>query len=102
MTTLVRVLVIGFAAVIALMAAAAIIGVTNARSTAASATGLVNDQLVIVQLMNAVEREQSVLNAAVYRLSRTPDAVDRASMLADLDQSDKEILGMVAQAAGRA
>jgi signal transduction histidine kinase len=102
MTTLVRVLVIGFAAVIALMAAAAIIGVNNARSTAASATGLVNDQLVIVQLMNAVEREQSVLNAAVYRLSRTPDAVDRASMLADLDQSDKEILGMVAQAAGRA
>ncbi len=101
MTTLLRVLVIGFAAVIALMAAAAIIGVTNARSIAASATGLVNDQLVIVQLLNAVDKEQSVLNAAFYRLSRTPDAVDRAGMLADLDQTDKEIGGMVAQAAAR-
>jgi len=105
MGTLLRVLVIGFAAVIALMAAAAIIGVTNARSTAASARELVSDQLVIVQLLDAVDREQSVLTASFYRLSRSPSqvesAADRARMLADLDQTDKTIGGMVAQAVGR-
>ena len=109
MPTLLRVLVIGFAAVIVLMAAAAIIGVTNARSTAA----LVSDQLDIVRLIDEVEREQSALNATFFELSRTGgDAGGRASgridtgarsdkdagrarMLADLDQTDTEISRIV-------
>jgi signal transduction histidine kinase len=105
MPTLLRVLVIGFAAVIVLMAAAAIIGVTNARSTAA----LVSDQLDIVRLIDEVEREQSVLNATFFELSRTGGDVrghvgtdaDRARMLADLDQTDKEIGRIVAEAVTR-
>jgi signal transduction histidine kinase len=105
MPTLLRVLVIGFAAVIVLMAAAAIIGVTNARSTAA----LVSDQLDIVRLIDEVEREQSVLNATFYQLSGTrglanghvDKAADRARILADLDQTDKEIGRIVAEAGGR-
>ncbi len=103
MRTLLRVLVIGFAAVIALLAAAAIIAVNNARSIAASAAGLVNDQLVIARLLDEVQREQEVLNTAFYRLSRTPDLVDRERVLADLDQTDNEIRQMVAgsSAAGR-
>jgi signal transduction histidine kinase len=112
MPTLLRVLVIGFAAVIVLMAAAAIIGVTNARSTAA----LVSDQLDIVRLIDEVEREQSVLNETFYQLSgtrgdvagransadaRRDRAADRARILADLDQTDKEIARIVAEAVGR-
>jgi signal transduction histidine kinase len=115
MPTLLRVLVIGFAAVIVLMAAAAIIGVTNARSTAA----LVSDQLDIVRLIDEVEREQSALNATFFELSRTGgDAGGRASgridtgarsdkdagrarMLADLDQTDREFGRIVAEAVGR-
>src|SRR5580658_6814733 len=115
MPTLLRVLVIGFAAVIVLMAAAAIIGVTNARSTAA----LVSDQLNIVRLIDEVEREQSVLNATFFELSRTGADVgrraggrsgagarvdkdaDRARMLADLDQTDKEIGRIVVEAVTR-
>ena len=62
---------------LALMAAAAIIGVNNARSAAASADSLVSDQLLIVQLLDQVESEQNVLTAAIYRLSGDPGDVDR-------------------------
>lgn len=89
---------IGFAIVIALLAAGAVIGVNNARSIAASATSLVADQLVIARLLDEVEREQEVLNTAFYRLSRTPGTVDRPRVLADLDQTDDEIRKMVAEA----
>jgi hypothetical protein len=98
MRTLLKVLVIGFATVIILLAAAAVIGVNNARSIAAGAAGLVSDQLVIARLLDEVEREQEVLNTAFYRLSRTPGVVDRARVLADLDQTDEEIRKMVAEA----
>ncbi len=100
MRTLLRVLVVGFAAVIALLAASAVIGVNNARSTASSAAGLVADQLVIARLLDEVEREQQVLNAAFYRLSRTPDQVDRDRVMADLDQTGQEVHQLVAQARG--
>jgi signal transduction histidine kinase len=105
MTALLRVLVIGFAAVIVLMAAAAVIGVTNARSTAASAAGLVSDQLTIARLLDEVEREQSVLNASLYNLSspnRNDNAADRSRILADLDQTDKSIAKMAGEAKGGA
>src|SRR5580700_875210 len=98
MRTLLRVLVVGFFIVIALLAAGAIIGVNNARSIAASATGLVTDQLVIARLLDEVEREQEVLNTAFYRLSRTPGVVDRTRVLADLDQTEDETRKMVTEA----
>lgn len=97
MRPLLRILVIGFSAVIVLLAAAALIGVNNARSLAASAAGLVSDQLVIAHLLDEVEREQEVLNAAFYRLSRAPDMVDRERMLAGLDKTDQEIDRLVSQ-----
>jgi signal transduction histidine kinase len=100
MRTLLRVLVIGFAVVIALLAAAAVIGVHNARSITASAAGLVADQLVITRLLDEVEREQEALNAAFYRMSRTPENVDRAKVLAALDQTGGEVAILVAKARG--
>ena len=76
MRTLVRVLAIGFSAVIVLLVAAALIGVNNARSNAANAGNLVYDQLVVARLLDDVEREQEVLNTIFYRLTRTPEIVD--------------------------
>lgn len=101
MRTLLRVLVIGFAVVIALLAAAAVIGVNNARSIAASASDLVSNQLIIASLLDEVEREQEVLNATFYRLSGTPAAVDRASVMANLNQTDSEIDQLVAEQRGK-
>jgi hypothetical protein len=100
MRTLLRVLVIGFAVVIALLATAAVIGVHNARSITASAAGLVANQLVITRLLDEVEREQEALNAAFYRISRAPEKVDRAKVLAALDQTGGEVAILVAQARG--
>ncbi len=98
MRNLIRVLVIGFAAVIALLAAAAATGIYNARAIRDSAATLVHDQLVIEQLLDEVQREQTVLTAAFYSLSRTPEAIDRQSLLADIDQTDREIRALVAEA----
>jgi signal transduction histidine kinase len=98
MRTLVRVLAIGFGAVILLLAMAATIGVNNARSTARSAADLVTDQLVITRLLDEMGREQEVLNNAFYRLSRTPEIVDRERVLADLEQTDRNIEELVRNA----
>jgi signal transduction histidine kinase len=100
MRTLLRVLVIGFAVVIALLATAAVIGVHNARSITASAAGLVANQLVITRLLDEVEREQEALNAAFYRMSRAPENVDRAKVLAALDQTGGEVAILVKEARG--
>lgn len=100
MRTLVRVLVIGFTAVILLLMAAAVITVNNAHSIARNSADLVADQLVITRLMDEVEREQEVLNAAFYRLTRTPETVDRAHVLADLNQTDENISQLVARESG--
>src|SRR5215472_13594042 len=94
MPTFIRVLAIGFAVVILLLAVAAAIGVINARSSGRNAAGLVSDQLVISRLLDDVEREQEVLNTVFYRLSRTPEIVDRERVLADLDQTDRDVEDM--------
>ena len=91
MPTFIRVLAIGFAVVILLLAMAAAIGVSNARSSGRNALSLVSDQLVISRLLDDVEREQKVLNTVFYRLSRTPEIVDRERVLADLDQTDRDV-----------
>lgn len=99
MRALVRVLAIGFTAVIVLLATAALIGANNARSISQSAAGLVTQQLVITQLLDEVEREQGVLNTSFYRLSSLPESVDRRQALADLDEADREI-GQLVEKAG--
>ncbi|HEY1755780.1 MAG TPA: sensor histidine kinase [Bryobacteraceae bacterium] len=98
MRTLVRVLAIGFTAVILLLAAAAIIGANNARSIAQSASDLVASQLVATRLLHEVELEQRALEQSFYRLSRSPETVDRSHVLADLDQTDREIEQLVDKA----
>jgi signal transduction histidine kinase len=99
MRTLVQVLAIGFTAVILFLAAAAIIGANNTRSIAQSASDLVAAQnLVVTRLLDEVEREQRVLDDTFDRLSQTPEAVDRSHVLADLDQTDREIDELVEHA----
>ena len=98
MPTFVRVLAIGFAIVILLLAMAAAIGVSNARSSGRNALSLVSDQLVISRLLDDVEREQEVLNTVFYRLSRTPEIVDRERVLADLDHTDRDVEDLVRNA----
>ena len=100
MRILLRVLVVGFAVVIALRPPPRVIGVHNARTITASTEALVAYQLVITRLLDEVEREQEALNAAYYRLSRAPEKVDRAKVLAALDQTGGEVQVLVQKARG--
>ena len=100
MRTLVRVLVIGFTAVIALLVAAAAIGVNNAHSVARTSADLVSNQLIIASLMDEVEREQQVLNSTFFRMAGAPSSLNREDALADLDQTDKRMSELLAQAGG--
>ena len=100
MRALLRVLLIGFALVITMLITAVIIGVGDARAIAISARTLKSDELVILQLVDELDLEQQVLNTVFYQISRAPDEVDRQRVLADLDQTDREIHRMVAQMRG--
>lgn len=93
-----RVLVVGFSSTIVLLVAAAAIAVQNARLIRESATGLANEQLVTTRLVNELQTEQQTINAAFYRLSRGPDALDRQRVLAQLDETDRIVKRIVADA----
>jgi signal transduction histidine kinase len=95
MRALIRVLAIGFTAVIVSLAAAAFIGANNVRSIARFASDVVTDQLAVTQLLDEVEQEQRVLNACFFR---DAGLVDPQQELSGLEQTDREIARLADQA----
>lgn len=99
--TLLRVLVIGFSAVIILLVAAAFVGVNSAQLIKESTAELVRSELVTTRLIDELQREQETLNATFYRLSRGgPELLDRERALAQLDTADEAIDRIVQEASG--
>lgn len=99
-TKLLRVLVLGFSAVIVLLVAAASVGVKSAQLIQESTAELVRSELVTTRLIDELQREQDTLNATFYNLSRGPELVDRARALAQLDAADQAVRRIVREAAG--
>jgi signal transduction histidine kinase len=97
---LLRILVLGFSAVIVLLVAAAFVGVNSAHLIKESTAELVRSELVTTRLIDELQREQDTLNATFYRLSRGPELVDRARALAQLDTADQAVRRIVQEAAG--
>ncbi len=97
---LLRVLVLGFSAVIALLVAAAFVGVNSAQLIKESTAELVRSELVTTRLIDELQREQDTLNATFYKLSRGPELVDRARVLVQLDAADQAVGRIVQEAAG--
>ncbi len=100
-----RVLVSGFAVVIALLVASAGLGLENARLLQENAASLVADQKATTRLIAELEREQALLNATLYRISRyqlaREPAIERRNLLmAELDDADSELHRLVASSAG--
>ncbi len=95
-----RVLVLGFSAVIGLLVAAAFVGVNSAQLIKESTAGLVRSELVTTRLIDELQREQDTLNATFYKLSRGPDLVDRERVLAQLDAADHAVGRIVQEAKG--
>ena len=95
-----RVLVMGFSAVIVLLVAAGFIGVKNGQLIQESAGALVRNQLVTTRLIEELQREQDTVNAAFYKISRNPEAVDRNRQLSQLDEADHAIQHLVQEMSG--
>ncbi len=99
-TSIYKVLVVGFAAVIVLLLAAGFIGVKNAQLIEESSGALVQNQLVTTRLIEELQREQQTVNAVFYKLSRNPELADSERMLAQLEDADHAIQRMVQQTSG--
>ena len=97
---LLRVLILGFSAVIVFLVAAAFVGVNSAQLIKESAAELVRNELVTTRLIDELQREQETLNATLYRLARGPELLDRARSLAQLDAADQAVARIVAEASG--
>jgi signal transduction histidine kinase len=95
-----RVLVIGFSAVIVLLMAAGFIGLKSAQLIQENSAEIVHNALVTTQLIDELQREQDTLNAAFNKLSRGPELSERERLLAQLDDADRAVERIVAEAFG--
>jgi signal transduction histidine kinase len=95
-----RVLVVGFSAVIVLLLAAGSIGLKSAQLIQENSAEIVHDGLVTTRLIDELQREQDTLNAAFYKLSRGPELSERERLLAQLDEADQAVERIVAEASG--
>ena len=93
---IVRVLVAGFALVIALLAAAAFVGVRSIHSIQSSAASLVREQAVANRLLDEAQRQQVAIGDIFSVLARDPDSVD-LDILKQLDQTDQNIERITAE-----
>ncbi len=97
-----RVLVIGFSAVIVLLMAAGSIGLKSAQLIQENSADIVHNSLVTTQLIDELQREQDTLNAAFNKLSRGPELSERERLLSQLDDADRAVERIVSEAAGTA
>ena len=95
-----RVLVIGFSAVIVLLMAAGFIGLKSAQLIQENSANIVHNGLVTTRLIDELQREQDTLNAAFNKLSRGPELSERERLLSQLDDADQAVERIVAEAGG--
>jgi signal transduction histidine kinase len=86
-----RVLIAGFAFVIVLLAAAAIVGIRNIQAIRENAASLLREQAVTNRLIDELHSRQSSLSEVFSVLARDPDSVDNDRIMAQLDQADRDI-----------
>ncbi len=89
--TIGRVLLGGFGLVILMMLAAGLLGVRNISAIRSTTTQLMQEQVRIAGLLDAVLREQRAINAVYAGFARSPEQIDRASLLEQLAASEREI-----------
>src|SRR5690349_4971484 len=86
-----RVLIAGFALVIALLLAAGFVGIRNIRSIRENAARLVEQQSLTNHLIDELQRQQTSLREVFSVLARDPDSVDAGRILAQLDEAGRNI-----------
>ena len=86
-----RVMIAGFALVILLLAAAAIVGIRNIRDIQSTARGLLREQSVSRRLIDELQNQQTSLSEVFGILARDPDSIDYSHILSQLDEADRDI-----------
>jgi len=86
-----RVMIAGFALVILLLAAAAIVSIRNIRYIQSTARNLLREQSVSSRLIDELHSQQTSVSEVFGILARDPDSVDYNRMIAQLDEADRDI-----------
>src|ERR1700722_5596624 len=86
-----RVLISGFALVILLLVAAAVVGAYNIQSIQENAANLVRDQSVTNGLIDELNKQQTSLSDVFSSMARDPDSLDYIQILKQLDEADRDI-----------
>src|SRR5579883_3045146 len=86
-----RVLITGFALVILLLLAAALVGIRNIDTIQQSANNIVREQSVTNRLISELHRQQTSLSEVFSILARDPDSVDYPAIIGQLDEADRDI-----------
>src|SRR5579872_3774452 len=86
-----RALIAGFSLVILLLLGAAIVGIRNIQSIQVSAASLVREQSVTNRLIDELQSQQTSLSEVFSLLARDPDSVDVDRVIAQLDETDRDI-----------
>lgn len=94
-----RVLIAGFALVIALLLAAALAGIRNIQSIQENAASMVREQAVTNRLISELEQQQTNLRDVFSVLARDPDSVDYEHIMSQLAQADRDINRISAEGA---
>ncbi len=94
-----RVLIVGFSLVIALLLAGAFIGIGNILTIKENAARLVEEQQSTNRLLEEVHRQQASLSEVFSILARDPDSVDYARIVSQLDEADRSIGRIAAEGA---
>jgi signal transduction histidine kinase len=94
-----RVLVAGFALVILLLVAAAIVGLRNIQSIQTEAAGLLKEQSLTNNLIDELHSQQTSLRDVFSVLARDPASVDSAHILAQVEEADRDIARISAEGA---
>lgn len=86
-----RVLIAGFALVILLLMAAALVGIHNIQSIQENVAGMVVEQSVTNRLIGELHRQQTSLSEVFSVLARDPDSVDYEKIMSQLEEADRNI-----------
>ena len=84
-------MIAGFALVILLLAAAAVVSIRNIRYIQSTARGLLREQSVSSRLIDELQSQQTSVSEVFGILARDPDSVDYNRMIAQLDEADRDI-----------
>jgi len=97
-----RVLIAGFALVILLLVAAAIVGLRNIQSIQLEASNLLKEQSVTNRLIDELHSQQTSLREVFSVLARDPESVDSEHILQQVEEADRDIGRISAEGASTA